>query len=47
MITHAKVNEELIGVRVCCDAPIITHLLFADDSLILMEANENNAVILK
>jgi hypothetical protein len=27
--------------------PMITHLLFTDDSSILMEANENNALILR
>jgi hypothetical protein len=47
MITHPKVNKELTGVRVGRDAPIVTHLLFADDSLILMEANEKNAMMLK
>ena len=32
-----------MGVRVCRDAPVISHLLFADDSLILMHADRKNA----
>jgi hypothetical protein len=35
------------GVRVCRNAPSVTHLLFADDSLILMKADMNNATSLQ
>lgn len=35
------------GVRVCRNAPVITHLLFADDSLILMQTDKENAEKLK
>jgi hypothetical protein len=35
------------GVRVCKNAPSVTHLLFADDSLILMKADMNNATSLQ
>jgi hypothetical protein len=31
------------GVRVCRNAPSVSYLLFADDSLILMKADMNNA----
>jgi ribonuclease HI len=47
MISRAEQQGELIGVRVCRDAPAITNLLFADDSLILMQADEGNASCLK
>jgi hypothetical protein len=32
---------------VCRDAPMLSHLLFADDSLILMQADNDNATKLK
>ena len=35
------------GVRVCRNAPSVSHLLFADDSLILMKADMINATLLR
>jgi hypothetical protein len=35
------------GVRVCRNAPSVSHLLFADNSLILMKAGMNNATSLQ
>jgi hypothetical protein len=34
------------GIKVCMNAPSVSHLLFADDSLILLKADLNNAISL-
>lgn len=47
LIAHEEEMGNLKGVKVCRDSPIISHLLFADDSLILMQANDGNANSLK
>lgn len=47
LLARAELQEELVGVRVCRDAPSISNLLFADDSLILMQADQANAQYLK
>jgi hypothetical protein len=43
MLKGAEERGELEGVRVCREAPVISHLLFADDSLILMHVDKKNA----
>lgn len=43
LLNAARDAGTLTGVKVCQQAPSINHLLFADDSLILLEANEDNA----
>ena len=47
LLLHAEENGNISGVKVCRDAPPVTNLLFADDSLILMKANQHNAAALK
>ena len=47
LLSHAEENGNISGVKVCRDAPPATNLLFADDSLILMKANQHNVENLK
>jgi hypothetical protein len=47
LLTHAEENGNITGVKFSKDAPPVTNLLFADDSLILMRANQHNAEALK
>jgi hypothetical protein len=44
---HEEEVGGIDGVRVCRNAPSVSHLLFADDSLILMKADMNNATSLQ
>ena len=43
LLAHHEDRGDLQGVKVCREAPSISNLLFADDSLILMKANNQNA----
>jgi hypothetical protein len=42
LLHQAETNELIQGIKVCRSAPSVTHLLFADDSLILMKADAMN-----
>jgi hypothetical protein len=43
MLNKADADGSLEGIKVCQNAPNINHLLFADDSLILIEATRASA----
>lgn len=43
LLNAVERGGSLEGVTICQDAPSITHLLFADDSLLLLKADEGNA----
>lgn len=47
LIAHEEATGNLSGVQVCRDSPVISHLLFADDSLVLMKTNPLNAHMLR
>jgi len=38
-------SSDLMGIRVAPSAPMLSHLLFADDSLLLFTANRENAEV--
>jgi hypothetical protein len=44
---HEEEVGGIEGIRVCRNAPSVSHLLFADDSLILMRADVDNATSLQ
>jgi hypothetical protein len=47
LLEFEEVTGGIQGVRVCRSAPAISHLLFADDSLILMNDDVSNATALR
>jgi hypothetical protein len=47
LLRHEEEAGNIIGVKVCRGAPAVSHLLFVDDSLILMRADLQNARCLR
>jgi hypothetical protein len=43
LLNKAEVRGELEGIRICNGAPRFNHLLFADDSLVLIKATRESA----
>jgi len=47
LLNSAEEQGSIHGVSICENAPSITHLLFVDDSLLLLKVNQGNANLLK
>ena len=47
LISKSVTEEELRGVTICRGAPVISHLLFADDTMLLFHASGQQAGIVK
>ena len=47
LIRDAKGRGELQGVSVCRNAPVLSHLLFADDCFLFFQAEESQANVMK
>jgi hypothetical protein len=47
LIRQAEARGDIHGVKICKNAPIISHLLFADDCFLFFRANHNEAVVMK
>jgi hypothetical protein len=46
-LKHVEEIGGIEGIKVCRGAPSVSHLLFADDSLVLLKADLNNAISLQ
>jgi hypothetical protein len=47
LIKHAEARGDIHRVKICRNAPIISHLLFADDCFLFFKANVNEAAAMK
>jgi hypothetical protein len=43
LLNSAEVSGQLEGVKICHNAPSFNHLLFTDDSLILLKVTDESA----
>lgn len=46
-LSHSTNTNKMEGIRICRGAPVISYLLFPDDSILFAKANIRNIVVLK
>jgi hypothetical protein len=47
LLHDAERNGRISGVQICLAAPVVSHLFFADDSILLMKVDRREAEVLK
>lgn len=47
LLHDAERSGQISGVKVCPNAPVVSHLFFADDSVLLMRATQDEAMAMK
>jgi len=47
LIRKAEASGDIHGVKICTNAPIVSHLLFADDCFLFFRAEPAEATIMK
>jgi hypothetical protein len=47
LLHDAEINRRISGVKICLTAPALTHLFFADDLVLLIKADEEEALALR
>jgi hypothetical protein len=47
LLKEAKMDNDIKGVRFSTGGPHVTHLLFADDSVVFLEASKQKLLVLK
>ena len=47
LLHDAERADRISGVKVCSATPVVSHLLFADDSVLLLKANQEHGAVLR
>jgi len=47
LIKDAERKDELHGVKICTDGPVVFHLVFADNSLLFFRADVREVVVVR
>lgn len=47
LLQEVEATEKISGVKICYGAPVLSHLLFADDSVLLLKTRQEEAQALR